>query len=146
MKEKVLSVFFKIIRVLLPSGALALSAVNGSYLLTVMQTADTMEGSYVKATNYFDSWVLESGNWGPMACILLTIAAIVCAVVCIFKETEKTLTYLTSFSCLAMVGALATLIFQQLTGLGWLIAGLLAANVAIATIQEMKLEDANRRK
>ena len=143
LNNKFLMMFFKIMRLLLPCGTLVLGLLDDGYKLKIVD-GDMI---YLEYTNYFDSRIVESGDFGPLACMLLCIVTIICAIVCIFKETERTLTTLASVSSFAMIGGLVTLVVNNLglTWIGWIMVGLLAGCLAISAVQEMKLEDANRK-
>ena len=143
LNNKFLMMFLKIMRLLLPCGTLVLGFLNDGYKLKIVD-GDMI---YLEYTNYFDGRIVESGDFGPLACMLLCIVTIVCAIVCMFKETERTLTTLASVSSFAMIGGLVTLVVNNLglTWIGWIMVGLLAGCLAISAVQEMKLEDANRK-
>lgn len=142
IKNTFLNYLVRITRLILPAVALVLGFLDNAYRLTVVDEQEIARWVY---TNYFDTRIVESSDFGPMACMLLCIVAIVCAFVCIFKETERTLTTLAGCCSFAMIGALLPLIIHQhLTVIGWTIAGILLVNLIITAIQEMKLEDANR--
>ena len=143
MENKIVKILIKILRILLPIGALCLGGINGSYSIPVRET---QEGEVVRhiVTNYFDMQVFDT-NWCPMICMILTIVAVVVAVVCFFKETENSLTLLTNMLMMAMTANLLTLIFLTLTPIGWCITFILAADLVITAVQEMRMEDAHKR-
>ncbi len=140
MEHKIVRIILKIVRILLPAGAMLLCTLPGSYQIPVKQTEDSVLVVDKIATNYLDPMVHETGNWMPILFVVLCAASVVLAVICSFQETEKTLTWLTGALCLAMVADLATLIFMDLTPIAWVIAGLMGAAVALTAYQEIQLE------
>ncbi len=146
MENKAVSMILRILRILLPCGALLLGTVTGSYQMPVVETESSAQVLYTIPTNYFDMRVFDSGNWCPMICMLMTVVTVIAAIVCCFKETENSLVTLTTLASVAMVACLGTVLFiHELTLLGWCIVALLGALIVIAAGQEMKLEDARKK-
>ena len=144
MDNKIVKTILKIVRLLLPAAAFFLCTCADSYRIPIKETESSPVVGHI-STNFFDQRIMEYGNWMPIIFVLLCIAAIAMALVCIFKETEKTLTWLANALCLAMVADLATLIFMDLTPISWGIAGLLGAGVALTAFQEIQLEKKNNK-
>ena len=141
------SIWAKILRIVLPAAAVVMGAIPGSYQKSIPVTgADgSVERVDVIVTNYFDFAANGLMDWAPMICMLLCIAAVVCGVVCLFKETENSLTVLANMLCMGLVADLLIMIFLTPTVLGWCIVGVLTAALIITAAQEMKMEDAKRK-
>ena len=143
MDNKIVKILIKLLRIVLPIGALCLGAVNGSYRIPVRETPDGEVVNHM-VTNYFDMQVFDT-NWCPMICMILAIVAVIVAIVCFFQETENSLTLLTNMLMMSMTANLLTLIFLTLTPIGWCITFILAADLVITAVQEMRMEDARKR-
>ena len=145
MDKKVVNILLRIVRILLPVGALVLALLNGSYQMPVKETAESTEIMYRIATNYLDLRVFESGNWCPMLCLLLLAATVVTAIVCVFKETENSLVTLATFASLALVACLGNMIFIfELTWQGWCIVIIQILLITITAAQEIRMESARK--
>ena len=147
MENFLKSIWAKLLRIVLPAAAVVMGAFSGSYQKSIPVTgADgSVERVDVIVTNYFDFAANGLMDWAPMICMLLCIAAVVCGVVCLFKETENSLTVLANMLCMGLVADLLIMIFLTPTVLGWCIVGVLTAALIITAAQEMKMEDAKRK-
>ena len=147
MENFLKSIWAKLLRIVLPAAAVVMGAIPGSYQKSIPVTgADgSVERVDVIITNYFDFSANGLMDWAPMICMLLCIAAVVCGVVCLFKEAENSLTVLANMLCMGLVADLLIMIFLTPTVLGWCIVGVLTAALIITAAQEMKMEDAKRK-
>lgn len=148
MENKTVNLILRFVRIVLPLVAIVLGAIPGSY--TKVRLDPTSTGDVPKylttPTNYFDATAQTLIDWVPLVCMLLCIAAVVVAVVCAVKETENNLTLLANLFCFALVADAAIVIFTGApTVLTWVIGGLLVAGLVITSMQEMKMEDKNRK-
>ena len=148
MENKTLNQILRYVRIALPLLAIVLGAIPGSYTKIRLDPASTAEApKYLTTpTNYFDLTAQTLIDWVPLICMLLCIAALVVAIVCAVKETENNLTLLANMFCFAMVADAAIVIFTGTpTVLTWIIGGVLIAGLVITSMQEMKMEDANKK-
>lgn len=145
MNSKLKSILLKIVRILLPAGAFALGCLPGSFTLRVKETPDALEILEFIPTNYFDMRVFDAGNWAPMICMLLLVASVVVAIYCVFKENENSLIVLANILIFTMIAAVATLLFQHITWIGWLMVLLIFGDIVITSIQEIKMEKASKK-
>ena len=146
MQKFLESIWSRILRVVLAAAAVVMGSIPGSYLKEIPQFHEDGTLNYVDKifTTYFEF----SGNgvmdWLPLICYVLSIAAVIVAVIGIFKETETVLMWLARCLCFAMVAQMLIIIFLAPTVLGWCIGGVLLIALALTAIQEMKLEDKNK--
>lgn len=147
MENFLKSIWAKILRIALPAAAVVMGSIPGSYQksIPVTNAAGSVESVDIIVTNYFDFAANGLMDWAPMICMLLCIAAVVCGIVCFFKETENSLTVLANMLCMGLVADLLIMIFLTPTVLGWCIVGVLTAALIITAAQEMKMEDAKRK-
>ncbi len=147
MQKFLESIWAKLIRIVLPAAAVAMGAIPGSYLKEVPNFLEdgTLASVDAVRTTYFAFGGNGLMDWLPLICMVLSIGAVIAGIVCLFKETENMLVLLANLMCFAMVSQLLIIIFLAPTVLGWCIAGVLAIALALTAVQEMKLEDKNRK-
>lgn len=141
------SIWAKILRLVLTAAAVVIGSLPFSYVKEIPQFNEdgTLKTVDIIKCNYF---VLDGNglmDWMPLICILLAIAALIMAVVCFFKETESTLTWLAQFASFAMIVQLVIIIFLVPTVWGWCIAGVELLALALTAVQEMRLEDKKKK-
>lgn len=142
------SIWSKIMRIVLAAAVVVMGIIPGSFIKEVPITVDGRATGEIQSivTNYFAFDTSGIQGWAPMVCGLLCVLALICAVICFFKETENTLTLLANMLCMGLAVNLLMQIFLKPTVLGWCIAALLIADLIITAMQEMKLEDAKKSK
>lgn len=149
MENKTVNMILRFVRILLPLVALILGMIPGSYLSVRLDPNSPPDAPayIVKDSNYFDFTAQTLIDWLPVICMLLCMVAVIVAIVCAVKETENNLVLLSNFLCFALVADAAILIFcSTATVLMWVIGGVLMTGLVIAALQEMKMEDAAKKK
>ena len=149
MENKTVNMILRYVRILFPLLALILGASPGSYTSVRIDPNSPAEApAYItKPSNYFDFTAQTLIDWAPVICMLLCIVAVIVAIVCVVKETENNLVLLSNFLCLALVADAAILMFgSTATVLMWVIGGVLMTGLVITALQEMKMEDAAKKK
>ncbi len=139
VENKKLKIILKIVRPLLSAAAFGVCLLPNSYKNPVLDPK-TMATLRYESVNYFAKTIQDNGNWFPFACAILCALSVIMAIVCIFKETENTLTWLTGITALAMVANLLTAILFEMTAIGWGMTAILVVAVVIASYQEIQLE------
>ena len=148
MDNKNVNLLLRILRIVLPLSAIVMGILPGSYKSVRLDPASTAEAPkyLINPSNYFDFSAQTLLDWVPLICMLLCMATLVAAIVAAVQETEKTLTVLANFFCFAMIADAALLMFcGAVTPLMWVIGGVLLAGLIMTSLQEMKMEDANRK-
>ena len=139
------SIWARIIRVVLVAAVVIMGSLPFSYMREFPQIGE--DGVLKTVDVVFSSYFIFEGNglmdWMPPICILLAIGALVAAVYGIFKETIPVLMWIARLICFSMVAQVVICIFLAPTVWGWCIAGAQLLALALAAIQEMKLEDKN---
>ena len=143
MDKKSVNILFKILKILLPLSAIVMGCVNGSYMKMTM-TEDGMPLEIASTYFVFRDFTLV--DIAPMACMLLSIGAVVMAIICAFKETEDNLVRLGHFLCIGMAVDLLIAILMTSTTLCWCIAAVLGIALSIAVVQEMWMENQHKKK
>ena len=150
MQKFLESIWAKIIRLVLTASAVVMESIPGSYLKEFALTDANGNMNENAVEKIYTTYFNFSGNglmdWAPLICYILSAAAVIVAVVALFKETEAVLLWLTRLLCFALVAQAVILIFLAPTTWGWCIACVQLIAVALTAVQEMKLEDKNRNK
>ena len=143
MDNKFVKWIFKILRIILPASAVAMGAVQGSYI----KLNTTEDGQIVEElSSYF---VLQGANivdFAPIVCMLLCIVAVGLAIFCAFQETEDHLVWLGYALSIGMVVDILMMLLMSATPLGWCIAGVLAVALTITSLQEIQMERKKKNK
>ncbi len=148
MENKNVNLILRILRIVLPLAALIMGFIPGSYTSVRVDPASSTDAPVfiTKPSNYFDFTAQNILDWVPFICMLLCIGALIAAIVAAVQETEKNLVILANFFCFAMIADAVLLMFcGAVTPLMWVIGGVLLTGLVITSVQEMKMEDANRK-
>ena len=148
MENKNVNIILRIVRIAIPVVAIILGLIPGSYIKVRLDPNSPAEApQYITSpSNYFDMSGQTLLDWVPLVCMFLCALAVVAAIVCAVKETENHLVVLANMLCFALVADAALLMFcGAVTTLMWVIGGVLTAGLVLTSMQEMKMEDANKK-
>ena len=141
------SIWAKILRLVLTAAAVIIGSLPFSYAKEIPQFNEdgSLKAVDIIRSNYF---ILDGNglmDWAPLICIVLAIGALILAVVSLFKETESILTWLAQLISFAMIAQLLIIIFLSPTVWGWCMAGVLLLALVLTAVQEMRMEDKNKK-
>lgn len=147
MQKFLESIWAKITRLVLTASVVGMGSLPFSYMKEIPQFHE--DGSLKAVDIVKSSYFIFQGNglmdWMPLICILLAAVAVIVAVYSLFKETESVLMWLTRLLCFSLVAQTVILIFLSPTVWSWCMGGVLLIALALTAVQEMKLEDKNRK-